>query len=175
MNENYTRFIKNLYSYKRAFTRDCHKNLWENYVQDYLNFDIPEFEEYVKSTGTDTSRLMFMWDRLEEFCKANGFENICINNQYSRRSPSQCYPNLRNRYHSGFVYYQMFVENIKSHLENKETFKYSWRGSYDVSIHGALGHDGIYRATMSLEYRNRGNGHYYMLINSNSAVFLEDD
>ena len=75
----------------------------------------------------------------------------------------------------GYDAYAECIKNIKSHLDNKEDFVYRWQSGYDVTVEGRVFDDGSYKAWLSLEYRNCGNGHYYLLINDNNAIFAEDD
>lgn len=55
--------------------------------------------------------------------------------------------------------------------EGKDVKEYG-RASYDVSFYFEAGSK---RATYSEEYRNCGNGHYYLAISPSQAVFWEDD
>jgi len=66
------------------------------------------------------------------------------------------------------------IEGIRKAL-GREAFAYAWRGSYDYSVSGKRCDDGVYRAWLSAEYRGMGNGHYYLLIDAEHAIFCEDD
>ena len=63
-------------------------------------------------------------------------------------------------------------EEIAENIANKTEYKYSCRVSYDVSF----SYDPkIGKAYYSEEYRDCGNGHYYLALDNNTALFCEDD
>jgi len=66
------------------------------------------------------------------------------------------------------------IEGVRQAIGVSE-FSYAWRGNYDYSVEGRLCEDGIYRAWLSAEYKGCGNGHYYLLISAERAIFAEDD
>jgi len=66
-------------------------------------------------------------------------------------------------------------KRIKDAIRNKKDFDESWRGRYDYSARGKTCEDGSYRMWFSAEYRGLGNGHYYLLLDDNHAIFIEDD
>jgi len=66
-------------------------------------------------------------------------------------------------------------KRIKEAIRNKKDFDESWRGRYDYSARGKTCEDGSYRMWFSAEYRGLGNGHYYLLLDDNHAIFIEDD
>ena len=66
------------------------------------------------------------------------------------------------------------VEDVEQAI-GVESFGFAWRGRYDYRVSGRLCDDGIWRAWLSLEFKDRGNGHYYLLINAKQAIFCEDD
>jgi len=68
-----------------------------------------------------------------------------------------------------------YLEEIKKAFEEKRSFNYHWRGSYDYSAEGKKDTSGEFNAWFSMEYKGRGNGHYYLLLNGMHAVFAEDD
>ena len=49
-----------------------------------------------------------------------------------------------------------------------------WRGSYDFSV-GVAKRDGNLMGWYSAEYKNCGNGHYYLLLDATHAIYSEDD
>lgn len=61
---------------------------------------------------------------------------------------------------------------IRQSLLEKTMATVSGRASYDCSFYFEPEH---MRATYSEEYRNCGNGHYYLAISADRAVFWEDD
>ena len=67
------------------------------------------------------------------------------------------------------------AEDVRRAMTAGADFSHSWRGSYDYSVRGRNCDDGIYRAWLSAEYKGCGNGHYYLLISPERAIFCEDD
>lgn len=63
-------------------------------------------------------------------------------------------------------------EDIKKHLEQKKDFSYRERVNYDVSF-SYVAESG--KAWYSEEYKNCGNGHYYLALDESMAIFCEDD
>ena len=190
----YEREIGYLKGFKNAFTGRCHKNLWSDLQAGYGNLDISDYERYI---STPEFLDDFAKSRVdcggESFDRDSGYHHYLALGKYAREKnltlvlennyktttvrankPVRKYSYHRNG-HYGFDQYELFEQNIKKHLENKEAFRYTWRSGYDVSVSGAVCNDGVYRAWLSLEYRGCGNGHYYLLINENSAVFAEND
>ena len=66
-----------------------------------------------------------------------------------------------------------YKEMIASHLKNKENFTlYRIPVNYDVSYEYDADKN---KAWYSEEYRNCGNGHYYLALDNSTALFVEDD
>lgn len=153
-----------LRKFQKAFTKMAHPNLWSDIRAGYnaLNISALELEVAEMSPAPQTSY---------DFYKILSGKRLGLvtENKYKTTTITSNKP-LRGDYQ----YYDC-INNIARHLENKETFSYGWEGKYDVSVSGKLCDDGVYRAWLSLEYRGMGNGHYYLLINENTAVFSEDD
>lgn len=59
-------------------------------------------------------------------------------------------------------------------IANKEEWSHAWRKGYDNSISCRM-YNGRMVAHYSEEYKNCGNGHYYIVIDVNHAIFGEDD
>ena len=77
---------------------------------------------------------------------------------------------------------QVYIEELnniiakaKSDDEPINTKSFSWRGSYDYSIEIRKDKDGILKGWYSAEYKNCGNGHYYLLLDASHAIYYEDD
>ena len=68
-----------------------------------------------------------------------------------------------------------YLKEIKKAFEEKRSFNYHWRGSYDYSAEGRLEDSGEFNAWFSMEYKGCGNGHYYLLLDGMHAIFAEDD
>lgn len=77
---------------------------------------------------------------------------------------------------------QVYIEDLngiiakaKSDDEPINTKSFSWRGSYDYSIEIRKDKDGVLKGWYSAEYKNCGNGHYYLLLDASHAIYYEDD
>ena len=70
---------------------------------------------------------------------------------------------------------QEIIEMVREKIRKREEFSFFWRGKYDCSVSGMFTEDGDFWATLSLEYKDKGNGHYYLLLNENAAIWEEDD
>lgn len=163
------RELRNLRLFKRAFTKMAHKNLWTSLQDGYNRLDVDEFDAFLETNLESENDWSDMWNLLREYEHIYNLDLISENN-YKTTTIRSNPPKWRD------TQYQACLDNIERHLDNKEDFYYSWRSaSYDVSVSGKLGSDNNYRAWLSLEFKNCGNGNYYALINSNTAVFLESD
>lgn len=63
-------------------------------------------------------------------------------------------------------------KEIAEHLENKKNFSFGSRVNYDVSFEYDAERN---KAWYSEEYRGCGNGHYYLALDNNLALFCEND
>ena len=69
-----------------------------------------------------------------------------------------------------------FEEQVSLAIANKEDYHSPrWIKGYDNSVSVQKGKDGIVRGWYSEEYRDCGNGHYYLLIDAKHAIFSEND
>ena len=69
-----------------------------------------------------------------------------------------------------------YKERIKDHIVRKENLTLRAYTNYDVTFEIDYNReDGIPRGWYSEEYRNCGNGHYYLAVSENCAIFCEDD
>jgi hypothetical protein len=66
-------------------------------------------------------------------------------------------------------------DSFRTAIKNKAEFNYFWRKNYDNRISCQQGEDGIMRAWFSSEFKDCGNGHYYLAIDESHAIFCEDD
>jgi len=167
-------YVSNLKKFKRAFTKRAHTNLWKNFQDGYKSFDIEKFKKFVENGDYEDSSYG-CYKALGDFPDVSS-ENIVTENRYKTTTIRANRPQNGRKYRSHMSGdYATCTENIQRHLDNKEDFNYSWRSNYDVTVSGNMCGDSVYRAWLSLEYYDCANGHYYALINSNSAVFLEKD
>lgn len=144
---------------KKLWTTKVHPNLWQKEVAIWKTVDLEVVQQMI--TEADGKHYEF-WKLFHEKYNTGG-ELV-----YKTTTVASWKPKW-------YGDYQGYKENIARLLNGKEKFNYSWKGNYDVSVSGNMGEDGEYRAWFSLEYKGTGNGHYYLLINENLAVFAEDD
>ena len=67
---------------------------------------------------------------------------------------------------------EVILKRIKQAMEEKKEYTASGRNKYDISFDYSPEFN---RAWYSEEYRNCGNGHYYLALNNTHALFYEDD
>ena len=65
-------------------------------------------------------------------------------------------------------------EEVADCIKSGRSFHRRWTNGYDNSVEIA-NHDGEKLAWYSEEYRNCGNGHYYLMFDATHAIFYEDD
>lgn len=122
------------------------------------------------------------------------FQYINQNNwDYARKDPEinrrveeilKKYPCLENSFFQGglgfcqtkSMYFgwnnKLYKEQIKNRIKSREKFTARARTSYDVSFEYEPDKK---MAWYSEEYKDCGNGHYYLAINESTAIFVEDD
>jgi hypothetical protein len=168
----YDGYILSLRKFKKAYTESLHKNLWGDLRAGYEGLNISEFEKFVVEYIGDKETDYDLYKILCKFCQSKGI-NINTENRYKTTTIKSNAP--KQTWGEDYYRYNQCLQNIKNHLDNKENFSYYWESNYDVSVTGKVCEDGIYRAWFSLEFRGCGNGHYYLLVNENQAVFCADD
>ncbi len=67
------------------------------------------------------------------------------------------------------------LDTVRKAIDAKQPFNVSWRGKYDYSAEGHIAADGVYHAFFAQEFKGCGNGHYWLLISAENALFCEDD
>lgn len=82
---------------------------------------------------------------------------------------SEC--NLKSMYFGAYKN-DIEKENIKRYIENKKDYNTTARTNYDVSFQYRAD---AKKAWYSEEYKNCGNGHYYLALDHNTALFCEND
>lgn len=165
------KYIANLKKFKKIYTEKLHKNLWSDLRDGYTRLNITDFERFIDTFEGEKNTSYDFYKLLLAYCEINNL-HLNTENKYKTTTITS---NKPKRYSNNSFQYGGCLENIKKHLDNKEDFLYGWESNYDVSVSGKLCDDGVYRAWFSLEYRGCGNGHYYLLVNENQAVFAEND
>lgn len=69
---------------------------------------------------------------------------------------------------------ESIINSVKCAIFDNESISFSWRNVYDNTLE-LINDNGIYRGFYSEEFRNCGNGHYYLLFDATHAIFYEDD
>lgn len=72
----------------------------------------------------------------------------------------------------GKYHNEYYKNEIAEKLTNKESCEYFARTNYDVSF---MYNAEVGKAWYSEEYKDCGNGHYYLALDENTAVFCEND
>ena len=142
---------KNLLTITLAEKKLISKGYWEkSHTSDYVGFLKEIKEKYpfmVKQneTGEDFLDTDYIWEL------------------------SEC--NLKSMYFGKYNNSEK-KENIKRHIQNKKDYNTTARTSYDVSFEYRAE---AKKAWYSEEYKNCGNGHYYLALDHNTALFCEND
>lgn len=123
---------------------------------------------------------------IEEFCKdmeADSYENF-----YKQRGEGQKYAwcstyqvfesFYRKRCWKSIAYSRWnrkcYNEEVQRAIAEKRDYHRRWTNGYDNDLEIRFDND-YPRAWYSEEYRNCGNGHYYLLFDATHAIFYEDD
>jgi len=165
------RYCANLSKFKKAFLKDCHPNLWKDIQEGYAKLDIDDFRKYVTENKPKEDSSYGYYELLGKYCKENNIGHLIMENHYKRTT----LVSNKEKFDFGGSRIKAIVERLQKAIEKKEDFSEYWHGNYDVHVEVKGGKDGNYRGWFSLEFSGCGNGHYYLLLNSNSAIFCEDD
>ena len=68
-----------------------------------------------------------------------------------------------------------WLKQIADAIANKKDFSYSWRKGYDYSFQLKNCDDGEYKGWLSQEFKDCGNGHYWLVISPTQCIFCEND
>lgn len=63
---------------------------------------------------------------------------------------------------------------VENAIKDKKEYHRRWTNGYDNTIEITF-NDDYPRGWLSCEYRNCGNGHYYLMLDATHAIFYEDD
>ena len=128
----------------------------------------------------DIDYLLDSEDRLNEFIKNDTdgyYENVYLNKKHTFKFP-KLLDSLLNKGLYKIPYERFFADEqrnkVKNAIGNKDKYHDRWRGSYDYSL-TLTNDENVHRGWFSAEYKGCGNGHYYLLMNENYALFYEDD
>lgn len=165
-------YCDRLRKFKKAFAEECHPNLWKSLQDGYARLDVDDFKAFAEkfmAMQPENDRFHY-YEALCEYRKLHNLD-LMTENCYKRTTI------ISNKEKFDFqgARAKEVVKRLQKALDNKENFSEGWEGNYDVGIETKLCADGTYRGWFSLQFRGCGNGHYYLLLNANSAIFSEDD
>jgi len=130
----------------------------------------------IEHTDYDGSYAVTCKRRIEEMKKVTP-ELIKINEEGNEYVPSDyrwwlTYPLKFKSMYFGKYYNKQYKDNIKKAIESKTKEHIATTVNYDVSFEY---NPKCNKAWYSEEYRGCGNGHYYLALDHNTAVYYEDD
>lgn len=148
------KYVDGLLKIKRYIEKNRHPNVWPSLQKEYESFTAKDIQNFLNDKSITSG--YEAWEKAPEY-------NLPRYEQYKTLSLRSC----------GIP--EDYLARIKEDLDKREKFSYFWRNGYDYSVSGEIGPDGEYRGFLSQEYQGMGNGHYYILINYNHSLFVEDD
>ncbi len=172
------RWKKNVDKVVRILTKS---GLWPNILQIFKNLQTMSYDDYVAISKIyresqyipgepDSLRGSRLKVSFGEYITKYPFimNGSSVNYDYLKGGIADA--NIKSMYFGGCN--AVIKEQIKNALEKEE--RYSTRGyaSYDVSFSY---YPEKKKAFYSEEYKGTGNGHYYMALDANAALFCEDD
>ena len=183
-NYGYAVSISELEMWKNVFTEKDEKGS-EFYLLRFIK-RLEKVKRILEKTGlwpsilNSIKKMMDDEDLLKNFCdvydkegsyaaykayREIGDVNLMCN-LYGMKSPLK-----KPSYYHG---YTGLEEMTKNAIENKQNARHRWYGNYDYSVE--VSHDkGCSMAWYSEEFKGCGNGHYYLLLDAETALFCEDD
>ena len=144
--------------------------LWSNIkkeIDDFLALSDEEISEFVKAATTDFYENVFC--KLQE--GDNKFPWLHTYQVFESFLKPTCWkaPNFSR-------WFSAEKEQLRLSIENKRNYNRRWREGYDNSVEVRFDReDGISRGWYSEEFKDCGNGHYYLLFDATHAIFYEDD
>jgi hypothetical protein len=123
---------------------------------------------------------------IEEFCKdmeKNSYKNFYCQRgegqKYAWCSSHQVFESFCNKNCWKSIAYNKwdrnrYNEDVEKAIANKENYSRRWTNGYDNTLEITFDND-YPRGWYSEEFRNCGNGHYYLLFDATHAIFYEDD
>ena len=165
--------------YKKAIKKLEKSGLWENILETLKNLQTISENDY-----NDMKEILYKseWKKRTEklyeeygdkypfiFYKSDYDGSLCYHNDYFY-GIADC--TLKSMYFGKYQNKQ-YKANIKEALKSKEPYSTGRvRVNYDVSFEY---NPEINKAWYSEEYKDCGNGHYYIALDENTALFCEDD
>lgn len=153
-------FIKNVCKYLEK------SGLWSNVLHDFrilLSLDDERLEKYINCG----------WDENTKWSDELGL----ISGRMCGLDDLKCSAKMGIKSINYFRWDKdSMTAEFKKAIANKETYSSPrWYKGYDNSLSCRLLEDGVMCAWYSEEFKNYGNGHYYLAIDEKHAIFCEDD
>ena len=137
--------------------------LWTDIKKELLNF---------LGLSDDEIRRDFIDGNIYETYRSKKYDWLSCCQVFSSLKAKKCWKN------PSFDKYDLnkdsIINSVKRAISDKEPIRFSWRNVYDNTLE-IISDNGIYKGYYSEEYRNCGNGHYYLLFDATHAIFYEDD
>ena len=145
----------------------ANSGLWSFIRRDYeliLSQGDEFLDDLIKSSWTDQR------DKLAKFATSVGLDKVsfhCDDIVYTARKGIKS------------VNYEPYSKDrditaVDDAIRNRKEYSHKWRKGYDNSV--SIGeHNGVLAGWYSEEYKDCGNGHYYLLIDARHAFFYEND
>lgn len=159
---------------KRRYGRRYYDNDFIMQFACKLNPDVDEATKWERRVKNVIKKLEAsgLWENLKtdfEKMLEGGYENRHENRGSIGWDACDC---ITKSMYFGKFWNAHKKQMIKECMEKKESVSFSTRVSYDVSFEYDAERN---KAWYSEEYRGCGNGHYYLAIDKNTALFYEDD
>lgn len=150
---------------RNLIVKETHPNLWQDLVKAQKALTDEELEKVADLAETHEEGLTSF-----TFWKAMGELHLGarLDGKYKRLSVRGTLPKYGDR-EARIAKFAQAIEDSKNKPDDW-SFRDFWRTSYDYSVSIKNG-----RAWLNEEYKGYGNGHYYLLLNANTAIFCEDD
>ena len=130
-----------------------------------------ELLEFLDLSNDDIRRDFIDGDIYETYCSKK-YDWLSSYQVFLSLKAKKCWKNL------SFDKYDLnkdsIINSVKRAISDKKPIRFSWRNVYDNTLE-IISDNGIYKGYYSEEFRNCGNGHYYLLFDANHAIFYGDD
>ena len=138
--------------------------LWTDIKKELLEF---------LDLSNDDIRRDFIDGDIYETYRSKKYDWLSCYQVFSSLKAKKCWKNPSfDKY--DYSYKEHVINSVKCAIANKKDIRFNWRNVYDNTLE-IIGANDIYRGYYSEEYRNCGNGHYYLLFDATHAIYYEDD
>ncbi len=138
--------------------------LWDDIKKELLEF---------LDLSNDDIKRDFVDGDIYELYRTKKYDWLSCYQVFSSLKAKKCWKNPSfDKY--AYLYKEYVINSVKCAIADKKSIRFNWRNVYDNTLE-IIGTNGIYRGYYSEEYRNCGNGHYYLLFDATHAIYYEDD